>query len=167
MTMRLALAAALLSACAAAPSPRPSSPPRPRPPPAAPAPPPPREAAPPAPSLEVRAAPAEPLEFNVTGRSDLPAGSSSTAQPYERIVDATLGPVRPALAECLRALGAPARRVVRVTLEDDGTVRPRPPQEYALSARDASCVEGVLRGTTLDPAPPRAIPYDIRVEVGR
>ena len=53
------------------------------------------------------------------------------------------------------------------TLEDDGTVRPRPPQEYALSARDASCVEGVLRGTTLDPAPPRAIPYDIRVEVGR
>jgi hypothetical protein len=166
MTMRLALAAALLSACAAAPPPRVVSPPTRRAPAAAP----PREDAPPLPPppLEVRAAaPAEPLEFNVTGRSDLPAGSSSTAQPYERIVDATLGPVRPALAECLRGLGAPARRVVRVTLEDDGTVRPRPPQDYALSARDASCVVGVLRGTTLDPAPPRAIPYDIRVEVAR
>ena len=164
MIMRPALVAALLSACAAAPPPRASSPPRLRPPAAVS----PREAAPPPPPLEVRAAaPAEPLEFNVTGRSDLPAGSSSTAQPYERIIDATLGPVRPALAECLRALGAPARRVVRVTLEDDGTVRPRPPQGYTLSPRDASCVEGVLRGTVLDPAPPRAIPYDIRVEVGR
>jgi hypothetical protein len=167
MTMRLAFAAAFLCACAGAPAPRVASPPRARRPAVTAPTPPPRESPPPPPALEVRAAAPEPLEFNVTGRSDLPAGASSTAQPYERIIDATLAPVRPALAECLRSLGAPARRVVRVTLEDDGTVRPRPPQEYALSPRDASCIEGVLRGTVLDPAPPRSLPYDIRVEVGR
>jgi hypothetical protein len=113
----------------------------------------------------VHASAPESLEFVVTGRSDLPAGSGSTARPYEQVLEAALGPVRPALAECLRALGAPARRVVRVTVEDDGSVHERSPQAYVLGARDAACVAGVLRGTVLDPAPPRAIPYDIRVEV--
>lgn len=164
--MRLSLAASILAVACASTPPRPVSARRPSPVVA------PRDRPPPAPSprapqeaLTVQAAPPEPLEFVVTGRSDLPAGASSTAQPYERILEATLAPVRPALAECLRALGAPARRVVRVTLEDDGTVLERPPQAYALSARDASCVAGVLRGTVLDPPPPRAMPYDIRVEV--
>ncbi|MFO0603467.1 MAG: hypothetical protein U0324_09850 [Polyangiales bacterium] len=165
--MRLALAAPLAAlACATAAPPRPRAARAPPPPVVAPATPPTTASAPPEP-IAVRGTAPEPLEFVVTGRSDLPAGASSTARPYEQIVDESLAPVRPALAECLRALGAPARRVVRVTLEDDGTVRERPPQAYVLSARDAACVVNVLRGTVLDPAPPRAIPYDIRVDVER
>jgi hypothetical protein len=100
----------------------------------------------------------------ITGRSDLPT-STSTAQRYEGIVEATVARLRPALAECLRSLGAPAQRVLRVVLDADGTVRERPPQAYVLTPRVAACVTEVLRGTRLDPAPPRSMPYDLRVAV--
>lgn len=133
---------------------------------APPAPPPAPSAAPrPAPT-NVTATPSSPLEFNITASSDLPPAGVSTNRPYTEIVDAALAPVRPALAECLRALGAPARRSVRVTLDPGGEVRPRPPQNFVLSPHDARCMEGVLRAVTLDPPPPREMPYDLAVEVG-
>lgn len=122
--------------------------------------------APPAP-IEVRAPPANPLAFDITASSDLPPQPASTAQPYARIVDAAVAPLRPALAECLRPLGAPARHVVRITVDEEGALHPRPPQEFVLSARDARCLDGVLRAATVEPAPPRALPYDLRVDVAQ
>ncbi len=134
---------------------------------AAPPPPPPPPSPPPAAPIEVRARPSNPLEFDITASSDLPPPPPSTAQPYERLIDGAVAPLRPALAECLRALGAPARRLVRVTVEEDGSLRPRPPQDFSLPARGAACLDGVLRAATVEPAPPRAVPYDIRVEVAQ
>lgn len=107
---------------------------------------------------------AAPLEFTITARSDLPTVPSS-AQPFERAVARALEPVRPLLAECLRALGAPARHVVRVTIDDEGALTPRPPQAFALAPADQRCLDGALRAVTVDPPPPRAMPWDVRVEV--
>jgi hypothetical protein len=106
----------------------------------------------------------ESLEFSITARSDLPT-AASTAVPFTQTVEAVVAGLRPSLAACLRSLGAPARRTVRIIIDDDGSMRTRPPQEYVLSGRDAACVEGVLRAATVEPAPPRAMPYDLRVDV--
>jgi hypothetical protein len=123
---------------------------------------------PPAPSpIVVRATAPEPLEFNITANSDLPPAPASTAQPYARIVESSLAPLRPALAECLRPLGAPARHTVRITVDEEGTLLLRPPQEFTLDAPDARCLDGVLRAGRVEPAPPRAIPYDLRVDVAQ
>jgi hypothetical protein len=102
--------------------------------------------------------------LEVSGHSDLPPGPPSTAQPFERVVEAAVAPIRPAIVECMRPLGHGAR-FYRVTVQPDGTLEPRPPQAYALPTRVAQCVEGVVHGTTVAPAPSRAIPYDIHFDV--
>lgn len=102
--------------------------------------------------------------FNVTASSDLPTPVPSTAQPYARMVESAVAPLRPALAECLRPLGT-GRRLFRVVVGLDGALNPRPPQPYEVPPRIATCVEGVLHATTIDPPPPREYPYDIYVSV--
>jgi hypothetical protein len=102
-----------------------------------------------------------PNEIDVNGQSDLPPNIPSTAQPYLRVIDAAVAPTRPALAECLREMGARAPRFYRVTVELDGRLTPRAPQAVALPPRIATCVEGIVQGTTVNPAPPMTIPYDI------
>lgn len=115
--------------------------------------------------IAVQARAPEPLEFNITATSDLPLAPASTSQPYARIVEAAVAPLRPAIAECMRSLGAPAHHVVRITVDEEGALAPRPPQEFTLRAIDARCLDGVLRAGRVDPPPPRAIPYDLRVDV--
>ncbi len=162
------LALALASACASTPTPAARALPR-RPPRAAAQAPPatdaPRPAAAPTAPIAVRATAPEPLEFNITASSDLPPPPASTSQPYARIIDASVATLRPALAECLRALGAPARHTVRVIVDEEGSLHARPPQEFTLAAPDARCLDGVLRAGRVDPPPPRALPYDLRVDV--
>ncbi len=130
----------------------------------APAPPPPQQRVNATP-IAVQARAPEPLEFNITATSDLPPAPASSSQPYARIVESAVAPLRPALAECLRSLGAPAHHLVRLTVDEEGALAPRPPQEFTLRAVDARCLDGVLRAGRVDPPPPRAIPYDLRVDV--
>lgn len=162
------LALALASACASTPTPAARTLPR-RPARAAiqaqPVPEAPRPVAAPTAPIAVRATAPEPLEFNITASSDLPPAPTSTSQPYARIIDASVATLRPALAECLRALGAPARHTLRVIIDEEGSIQPRPPQEFTLSAPDARCLDGVLRAGRVEPPPPRALPYDLRVDV--
>lgn len=162
------LALALASACASTPTPTARTLPR-RPARAAiqaqPVPEAPRPVTAPTAPIAVRATAPEPLEFNITASSDLPPAPASTSQPYARIIDASVATLRPALAECLRALGAPARHTLRVIIDEEGSIQPRPPQEFTLSAPDARCLDGVLRAGRVEPPPPRALPYDLRVDV--
>lgn len=162
------LALTLVAACASTSAHVTRDPPRPRAHRVAPVAPATPRATPPAPSpITVHASAPEPLEFNITANSDLPPAPASTAQPYARIVESSLAPLRPALAECLRPLGAPARHTVRITVDEEGALELRPPQEFVLDAPDARCLDGVLRAGRVEPAPPRAIPYDLRVDVAQ
>ena len=104
-------------------------------------------------------------EISVTGNSDLPAGMASSAQPFALVIEAAVRPLRPALAECLRFVGPPGRRSVRVMVGRDGELHPRPPQPYPSSEHGERCVTGVLRAGTVDPPPPMDLPWDIAVEV--
>ncbi len=170
-----ALALALLSACATTPRPRSTARASVAAPPRAPAtatsPAPPSSPSSQSPShtlapLAVTAPPRDPLAFDITATSDLPAAPASSSLPFARSVERALAPLKPALAECLRALGAPARRVVRLTVDEEGALHARPPQDFSLSPADARCLDGVLRAGEVQPPPPRAMPFDLRVDVG-
>lgn len=84
----------------------------------------------------------------------------TTMQAIERAME----PVRPQLRVCLRSLVPRVPRRVRVLVLPDGSVRQRPPQEYAFSPRVGSCVDGALRALEVTSPPPREVPYDIAVD---
>lgn len=152
-----------LTACATAPAPRAVvAPPAPAPAPVAT----PRAPVAVAPVAVTAPAPApEAAGFVIEARSDLPPGDPSTARPFAAQVEAVAGTIRGAIAECLRPLGAPAHRSLRLMVDEEGRFLSRPPQSFAMPPRAAACVEGTLRAVTVTPPPPRAVPYDLVVDV--
>lgn len=115
--------------------------------------------------VAVTAPPPEATGFVIEARSDLPPGDPSTARPFAAQLEAVAGTIRGAVAECLRPLGAPAHRSLRLMVDEEGRFLSRPPQSFAMPPRVAACVEGTLRAVTVTPPPPRAVPYDLVVDV--
>jgi hypothetical protein len=118
-------------------------------------------------ALEVTAAPAAQGGsggLDITATSDLPPGPPSTAQPFDRLVEAAIAPLRAAMAECMRPLGR-GPRFYRVLIGTDGSMESRSPQAYPLSNTMAQCLEGLIHGLTISPPPARAVPYDVHFDV--
>ncbi len=105
--------------------------------------------------------------IDVGGNSDLPPNIPSSMQPYTRVIETAVAPIRPALGECVRSAGGPPRRMYRVTVGRDGQLSPRPPQTTAFPSSVLACVDGVIRGTTVNPPPPMMVPYDLYFDVPR
>ena len=105
--------------------------------------------------------------IDVGGSSDLPSNIPSSMQPYARVIETAVAPIRAALGECARGSGRSARRMYRVTVGRDGQLSPRPPQTAVFPASVLTCIDGVIRGTTANPPPPMMIPYDVYFDVPR
>lgn len=116
-------------------------------------------------AVAVRAEPPPDAGFVIEGRSDLPPGDPSTITPFSVRLEAVAGSVRGALAECLRPLGAPAHRTLRLMVDEEGRFSMRPPQDFAMTPRVGACVDGALRAVEVAPPPPRMLPYNLVVEV--
>jgi hypothetical protein len=105
--------------------------------------------------------------IDVGGNSDLPPNVPSSMQPYARVIESAVAPIRAALGECVRSSNGPPRRMYRVTVGRDGLLSPRPPQTTTFPTSVLACVDGVIRGTTVNPPPPMTIPYDVYFDVTR